>query len=209
VLNNRISRNYSAAGLSFLLGQENNFVDNIERFKRVDFSIELYQYLGKVFSHFNLIQDSDFQEEEVQHEMHVWKSGGIIFYRMECYKSEYESVILFQLMEEDLTLYAEKYPASFESDQKQLQGSILEMLIKGYFDKPIDAYKLHQHLEYMLERRVSPDRFKTELEKLVGRKGKALLKRSKRRSYAYRYALHPDINRQEALSFIHQKFDKL
>jgi len=206
---NRIARRYSSIELSFLLGQENDFVENIERFKKIDFGIELYGELCKVFRHTSFVQHQYQGEKDIKHEMHVWKAGGIIFYRMECYKSAYESIVLFQLTEEDPAMAAYRYKNSVELDQCQSQEILKIMLENGVFKKPISGRELHRLLETTLENHVYPIHFKTELEKLVGRKGKAPLKRTKRRSYGYRYVLHPGLDISYIMDFVKQKFDKL
>lgn len=209
IMVNRIAWGYSALELSFLLGQDDDFVDNIERFKKFNFSLELYRQLSTVFQHGSFIQNQYHEEEELRHEMHIWKTGETIFYRMECVKSAYESVVLFQLSEENPETRMDNYANSVKLDQQQSQNTLQEMLVDGYFDKPIEAHRLHRNSEHMARRRVDPFHFKTELDKLVGRKGKAPLKRTKRRSYGYRYVLHPGVDAVEAFVFAQQRFEKL
>lgn len=206
---NRLSRGYSDEELSFLLGQDNGFVGNLERFKRFDMGVELYQQLRKVFHHASFIQPQHHGEKELRHEMHIWKAGETIFYRMECYKSQFESITLFQLNEENPEIGKYRYKNSVAHYRKQSQQALITMLMEGFFDRPIEAQQLYRHLDYMAENIIDPIYFKTELYKLVGRKGKAPLKRTKRRSYSYRYALHPGVDLESATDFVHQKFDEL
>lgn len=206
---NRLSRGYSAQELSFLLGQEDDFVENLERFKRFEFGVELYQHLCKVFGHPSFLHQQHCAEKKMQHEMHTWKAGETIFYRMECCKSEFESIVLFQLTEEDPDTRVHRYKNSVEFDCQQSQRALKVMLENDVFIKPIGGHELHQLVEYAVESHVHPIYVKTELEKLVGRKGKAPLKRTKRRSYAYRYVLHPGVDLADAIDFVNQKFEKL
>lgn len=205
---NRIAWGYSAQELSFLLGQDDDFVANLERFNRFDAGVELFQQLGKVFYHASFIQPQHRGENELRHEMHIWKAGETIFYRMECYKSEFESITLFQVNEEDPEVGKYRYSNSVKSYQKQSQNTLNEMLVEGYFDKPIEACKIHRTSEDIAGQRIDPVHFQSELQKLVGRKGRAPLKRTKRRSYGYRYVLHPGIDGIEAFVFAQGKFDK-
>lgn len=209
IMLNRMARGYSALELSFLLGQDDDFVANLERFKRFNLGIELYQQLRKVFRHASFIQPQHHKEKELLHEMHIWKAGETIFYRMECYKSEFERITLFQVNEEDPEVGKYRYKNSVERYRRQSQQALHTMLMDGFFDKPIEAQKLYRHLDYMTENQVDPIYFKNELEKLVDRKGKAPLKRTKRQSYSYRYALHPGVNLTDAIDFVHQKFDTI
>lgn len=209
IMVNRLARGYSALELSFLVGHEDDFISNIERFKKFDFSLDLYRQLGNVFQHGSFIQDQYHGERELRHEMHIWKAGKTIFYRMECYKNVQESVVLFQLSEEDPETRMDDYVNSVKLDEQQSQETLSEMLAEGYFNKPVQAYKIHRTSEHMARRRVDPIHFKSELDKLVGRKGKAPLKRTKRRSYVYRYVLHPGVDSIDAFVFAQQKFGKL
>src|SRR5690606_12599456 len=209
IMLNRISRGYSALELSFLLGENDNYIRDMERFKVMDFGIGLYGQLCKVFNHPSFLHQQHQRQPKLRHEMYVWKAEDTIFYRMECGKSEYESVILFQLTEEDAETREQRYPSSVELDQEQSQRALKAMLENDVFKKPISGLELHQLVEYTVEGRVHPLYVKTELDKLVGRKGKAPLKRTKRRSQGYRYVLHPGVNSADALAVIHHKFDKL
>lgn len=205
---NRIAWGYSAQELSFLLGQDDDFVENLERFKRFDMGVELYQQLRMIFRHASFIQPQHHGEKELRHEMHIWKTGETMFYRMECCKSQFESITLFQVNEEDPKIGKYRYSNSVKSYQKQSQDTLNEMLVEGYFDKPIEACEIHRMSEHIARQRIDPVHFKSELQKLVGRKGTAPLKRTKRRSYGYRYVLHPGVDGIEAFVFAQGKFDK-
>lgn len=206
---NRLSRGYSAQELSFLLGQDDDFVADLERFERFEFGVELYQQLCKVFGHPSFLHQQHSGEKKMRHEMYIWKAGDTIFYRMECCKSEFEGIVLFQLTEEDPDTRVHRYKNSVELDCQQSQRALKVMLESGVFEKPIGGHELHQLVEYAVESHMHPIYVKTELEKLAGRKGKAPLKRTKRRSYAYRYVLHPGVGLADAIDFVNQKFEKL
>lgn len=206
---NRLSRGYSALELSFLLGQDDDFIRNMERFEVMDFSVELYGQLCNVFRHPSFLHQQHHRQPKLRHEMHIWKADDTIFYRMECGKSKYESVVLFQLTEEDAETREQRYSASVELDCEQSQRALKVMLENDVFKKPIGGLELHQLVEYTVEGHVHPIYVKNELEKLVGRKGKTPLKRTKRRSYGYRYVVHSGVDLAEAMDFVKQKFDKL
>ena len=205
---NRLSRGYSAQELSFLLGQDDDFVADLERFERFDMGVELYQQLSKVFGHSSFIHQQHSGERKMQHEMHIWKAGDTIFYRMECCKNEFESITLFQVNEEDPEVGKDRFSNSVKSFQKRSQDALNEMLVEGYFNKPIEAYEIHKICEHLASGWIDPVHIKSELQKLVGRKGTAPLKKTKRRSYGYRYVLHPGTDAIEALVFAQEKFDK-
>lgn len=209
IMLNRMAWDFSTQELSFLLGQDDDFVANIERFKRFDMGVELYQQLHKIFRHASFIQPQHHGEKELRHEMHIWKAGETIFYRMECYKSQFESITLFQLSEEDPEIGKYRYKNSVTIYQQQSINALYTMLKRGLFDKPIEAQELYRQLDRLSENIIDPIYFKTALHKLVGRKGQAPLKRTKRRSYSYRYALHPGVDLESARDFINQKFDEL
>src|SRR5690606_18330008 len=163
---NRIAWGYSAQELSFLLGQDDDFVPNLERFKRFDMGVELYQQLRMIFRHASFIQPQHHGEKELRHEMHIWKAGETIFYRMECYKSRFESVTLFQLNEEDPEVGKYRYENWVKSYQQQSQDSLSEMIVEGYFEKPGEPYTLHKKAERMHQAGIDPVHFKGELDKL-------------------------------------------
>lgn len=206
---NRIARGYSAQELSFLLGQDDDFVANLERFKMMEFSVGLHEQLCRIFQHGSFFQQQHRRRPKLYHEMHIWKAEDTILYRMECGKSRHESVILFQVTEADPATRDCHFSTSVEIDREQSQRVLRVMVENDVFAKPISGLELHQLIEYMVSDTIHPLYFKTELEKLAGRKGKAPLKRTKRRSYGYRYVLHPGVNATAALDFVHQKFDKL
>src|SRR3546814_8250487 len=106
--------------------------------------VELYQQLRMIFRYASFIQPQHHGEKELRHEMHIWKAGDTIFYRMECYKSRFESVTLFQLNEEDPEVGKYRHENSVKSYQQQSQDSLSEMIVEGYFDKPIEPYTLHR-----------------------------------------------------------------
>lgn len=208
ILINRISRGYSAEELSFLLGQEDNFIENLELLKDIDFSVDLYWHLYRVFGHAHFIHHQYHEEKTMMHEMATWRVNDTIFYRMEYFINTHESVLLFQLSEES-PVYRERYTNSIDMEIERCQKGLCLMIEQGAFDKPISALAIYRQIEDIIETKVDPINLKKELDKLWGRKGKAPLKRTKRRSYTYRYVLHPGAGIGEALYFVKQKFDKL
>lgn len=205
---NRISRGYSAEELSFLLGKDDDFVANLELLKRIDFSVDLYGHLYKVFGHADFIHHQHETDQEVQYEMTTWLTDNTIYYRMESFVNAHESVLFFQLTEEHPNC-RKRYINSVNTEVGGCQKVLYMMIEQGLFNKPLTALDIYRQVEDILETKVDPINLKTELDKLWGRKGKTPLKRTQRRSYGYRYVLHQDIHLDNALDFVNQKFDKV
>lgn len=208
IMINRIGRGYSAKELSFLLGKDDDFIENLELLKTVDFSIELYGYLSRIFNHVHFIYQHYSRDTELKYEMTRWQADNTIFYRMESAVNEHESVVCFQLSEEHPSC-KDRYARSVDNAIENCQKALYMMMEEGIFSKPVSASAIYRYLTDTLETSIDPRHLKKELDKLWGRKGKAPLKRTKRKSYGYRYVLHPDIDIDKALDFVNQKFDKL
>lgn len=209
ILINRISRNYSSEELSFLLGQEDDFVENMELFKSINFNTELYGYLGSVFGHYHFMQDQGGQGmKEDLYEMTIYNNDYAIQYHLDCYVNKTETIPVFQLIEEHPNTI-DKYSNSVKNDIEAAQRSIYLMVEAGAFTMCMSAKEIHQFIERATESRISPRYIKNELDKIAGRKGKAPLKKTKRRSYGYRYIFHPDVSTGQALEFLKQQFDQL
>lgn len=187
---NRISRGWSARELSFLLGQDDDFIGNLERFIDFDYSAELMGQLFHIIPEGNLLMTSVNGVSEFTYQHTISIEGNLIRYRMEMYINEYESVIVFDLVEEDGSWRDQSAPNSVKEELMQA-GIILDMLLKeGNFSKYVTALEIFNTLKTHASSYFQPKQLKTELDKLWGRKGTAPLKRTKRRSYGYRFIMH-------------------
>ena len=101
ILINRISRGWSAQELSFLLGQDDDFIDNLERFIAFDYSVELIGQLLNVMPDGNLLMGSIKCVSEFTYQHSISVEGHLIRYRMEQYVNERESISVFDVTEED------------------------------------------------------------------------------------------------------------
>lgn len=205
---NRISRGYTSDELAFLIGQNDHFISNIESLTSIDFSMDLYGSLRQVFRHPNFLLHEGQVREEIEHEMCTWQDETAIYHRMERYVNERETVTVFQLVEEHPG-YADHFTNSVNMEIEGCR-EVLRLLIKeGIFNKPIPPNDLHNHVESILEMRIKPRHLQTELGRLWGRKGKAPIKRTKKRSYGYKYVLHPGVSIADAITFTKQQFNRL
>lgn len=209
IMINRIAKGYSREELSFLVGQQDDFIENIESLRTIDFSLELYGSLRHVFRHTSFLLHEDVEREEALHEITKWQDNDTtIYHRMERYVNERESITVFQLVEEHPD-YAARFTSSVNRDVASCQDVLLLLIENGVFNKPIRPSDLHRQVENILKKWIKPRYLKAELDKLWGRKGKAPIKRTKYRSYEYRYVLHPGVTTEDALTFTKQQFDKL
>lgn len=190
ILINRISRGWSARELSFLLGQDDDFIGNLERFITFDYSAELMGQLLHVMPEGDLLMTSVKGVFEFTYRHTISVERDLIRYRMEKHINEYESIIVFDLVEEDGSWRDQTATNSVKEELRQA-GIILNMLLKeGSFSRYVTALEIFNVLKTHASSHFQPKQLKTELDKLWGRKGTAPLKRTKRRSYGYRFTLH-------------------
>ncbi|HLT86617.1 hypothetical protein FXV77_07735 [Sphingobacterium phlebotomi] len=205
---NRISRGYTTDELTFLVGQDDHFISDIESLTATDFSMDLYGSLRQVFQHPNFLLHEGHVREEMEHEMHSWQDEMAIYHRMDRYVNERETVTIFQLVEEH-PQYSDQFTNSVSMEVEGCREVLRLLIEEGLFNKPIPPNDLHNHVESILQMRIKPRYLQAELDKLWGRKGKAPLKRTKRRSYGYKYGLHPGVSITDAITFTKQQFNTL
>lgn len=190
ILINRISRGWSAQELSFLLGQDDDFIDNLERFIAFDYSVELIGQLLNVMPDGNLLMGSVKCVSEFTYQHSISVEGHLIRYRMEQYVNERESISVFEITEEDGNRRDQLASNSVKEELRQAKIILDMFLNEGRFSKYITALEIFNILKKHVCSHFQPKQLKTELDKLWGRKGVALLKRTKRRSYGYRFTMH-------------------
>ncbi|MBL1410166.1 hypothetical protein [Sphingobacterium faecale] len=190
LLISRISRGWSAEELSFLLGQEDDFIGNLERFIVFDYSVDLYGHLLQIMPEAHLLMSSVREVNEFNYKHSIIMEGHLIRYRMEQYVNEWESITVFELLEED-GAYRDKVASnSIKEELSQAKAYLAMLMEEGYFRRYITALEIFMVLKSDFCSHFQPKQLKTELDKLWGRKGTAPLKRTKRRSYGYRFTLH-------------------
>lgn len=207
ILINRIIHGYSAEDLSFLLGKEDDFIERLEGFEIVDFGMELYGKLCPIFNHANFFLDSEQLKNENVYEKAKWRQDGYIYHRLDLLVNNHEAVPVFQVMEEE-PRYKDRYSNSVRKDLLACQDMLCLMFEEGLFNKPLGPHFIQHHIAYTVQYTIPPRHLKVTLDKLWGRKGKAPLKRSTRRSYGYRYSLHPGVSSEQALEFAKQTFEE-
>lgn len=190
ILINRISRGWSAEELSFLLGKDDDFIGNLERFVVFDYSVELMGKLLQVMPEGNLLMTSVKGTSKFTYKHSINVEGHLIRYRMERYVNERESISVFDLTEED-GKWREQSASNSVKEELRQAGIIIDMFMKdGRFTGYITALEIFNVLRTHVSSHFQPKQLKTELDKLWGRKGTAPLKRTKRRSYGYRFTMH-------------------
>lgn len=190
LLINRISRGWSAEELSFLLGQDDNFIGNLERFITFDYSAELMGRLLQIMPEADLMMTSVRDVNEFKYKHSISIEGYLIRYRMEQYVNEWESITVFELLEEQGSWRDQSASNSVKEELSQAKAYLAMLMEEGYFRKYITASGIFMVLKRDICSHFQPKQLKAELDKLWGRKGTAPLKRTKRRSYGYRFTLH-------------------
>lgn len=190
LLINRISRGWSAEELSFLLGQDDDFIGNLERFIAVEYSIELVGCLLRIMPEANLAMSSVRDVSEFKYKHSISKDKYLTRYKMEQYVNEWETITVFELIEEDESERDQSASNSVKIELSQAKACLALFMEKGYFKKYVTALDIFRVLKRDVSSHFQPRQLKIELDKLWGRKGTAPLMRTKRRSYVYRFILH-------------------
>lgn len=184
---NRIAKRYSGKELSFLLGQDEGFVDDLESLKRSTNDLELMVALNHIFREGELVLGRIDDHQRYPFEMSIWEEEFGRCYRMEYYLNEVESIGFFHLID------AIKYD---ESREKYIEERILievalqDFIDTDYFRKLRTPLELYHRIQVWLDRRVRPMSLKLVLDNYWGRKGKAVLRRTRQRSFGYRFQQH-------------------
>lgn len=152
---NRISRGYTTDELTFLVGQDDHFISDIESLTATDFSMDLYGSLRQVFQHPNFLLHEGHVREEMEHEMHSWQDEMAIYHRMDRYVNERETVTIFQLVEEH-PQYSDQFTNSVSMEVEGCREVLRLLIEEGLFNKPIPPNDLHNHVESILQMRIKP-----------------------------------------------------
>lgn len=184
---NRIAKGYSAKELSFLLGQDDGFVDELQRLKRSTNDLELLVALNNIFREGNLVIGEYDDEQRYQFEQRIWKETFGTCYRMEYYLNEVESIVFFHLI--DHIKYDESQE-KFIEERILIEVAIQDLIDADYFKRLRTPLELYNRIQLWLERSIRPMSLKLVLDNYWGRKGKAPLKRTRQRSFGYRFQQH-------------------
>ncbi|AIM35807.1 hypothetical protein KO02_03285 [Sphingobacterium sp. ML3W] len=190
LLLNRISYEYSPEELSFLLGQEDDFVWRLERLKIAMGNLELMIHLNWVFEGRNLCFESYDDEITYDFELEIWMEDGVRYYQMDYFINSVESMSFFRLME-NINIKSIKQAEESSALKRGICRTFFEVLLPtDFFKKPKSAREVKFQLDNHSDIKIPVIHLKEELDLLWGRKGAAPLKRSKAKSFGYRYSLH-------------------
>lgn len=184
---NRIAKGCSAEELSFLLGQDDGFVDELQHLERSTNDLELMVALNNIFREGNLVLGESDDEQCYLFELSIWKESFGMCYRMEYYLNEVESIVFFHLI--DHIKYDESREKCIE-ERILIEVALQDLIDADYFKKLRTPMELHNRIQVWLERRIRPMSLKLVLDNYWGRKGKAVLKRTRQRSFGYRFQQH-------------------
>lgn len=184
---NRIAKRYSRKELSFLLGQDDGFVDELQHLKRSTNDLELMVALNHIFREGELVLGRMDDHQRYPFEMSIWEEAFGTCYRMEYYLNEVESVVFFHLI--DHVKYDERQE-KFIEERILIEVALQDLIDADYFKKLRTPMELHNRIQVWLERRIRPMSLKLVLDNYWGRKGKAVLRRTRQRSFGYRFQQH-------------------
>lgn len=184
---NRIAKRYSGKELSFLLGQDDGFVDELEHLKRSTNDLELMVALNHIFRQGGLSFDKADDDQRYLFEMSIWQEEFGRCYRMEYYLNEVESIVFFHLI--DHIKYDESQEKPIE-ERILIEVALQELIDEDYFKRLRTPLEVHSKIQVWLGRWIQPMSLKLVLDNYWGRKGKAPLKRTRQRSFGYRFQQH-------------------
>lgn len=185
---NRISSGYTREELAFLMGQDENYIKDMEELKIPIGNLEVMVHLHWVFDQGKLQIDSFDSRPDYLFEISIWEEEDARYYQMEYFINDVETIIFFRLIEEirDKQQDAE----TNKIDRLTAKLFLMSLLKEGHFKKYCTFLQLWRCAEKHTEDGIRIDILKQELERMVGKKGIAPLRKSKAKSFGYRYIQH-------------------
>ncbi|CAM3795616.1 hypothetical protein D3C73_1123880 [compost metagenome] len=185
---NRISCGYTREELAFLMGQDENYIKDMEELKIPVGNLEVMVHLHWIFDRRKL-QISEFDNRsDYLFELSTWEEHDVRYYHMEYFINEVESIVFFRLMEyinED-----KQDNARSERECVLVKGLLIGLVETDYFKKYRTALQLWRSMEQHIGEKIHVKSLMRELMLIVGKKGIAPLRKSKARSFGYRYIQH-------------------
>jgi len=122
-------------------------------------------------------------------EFTIWEEKGIRYYQMEYFINSVETMTFFHLMEE---IRAENSTHATQNECERMAVEILldKLIDMDYFKKYRTPLELWRYTEKYLAENIRVKSLMYELGMLVGKKGNAPLRKTKARSFGYRYITH-------------------
>lgn len=186
---NRISFGYTREELAFLMGQNEDYIKDMEELKIPVGNLEVMVHLQWVFDQGKLQIAAFDSRSAYVFEMSIQEEDGVRCYQMEYFINEVESIVFFRLMEainKDKIRDAE----TIKIDRLATKLLLMSLLEEGYFKKYCTALQLWRCVEKNIGDGIQVNVLKQELELMLGKKGVAPLRKSKARSFGYRYIQH-------------------
>jgi len=189
LLLNRISFGFTREEMAFLMGQEETYVKEMEELKIPAENLEVMVHLNWVFN-CRKVDISKFDNKtSYRFEFTIWEEKGIRYYRMEYFINAVETITFFQVMEE---INAEdKAQAEQDVCERMAVEVLLDKLLEmNYFKKYRTPLELWRYVEKYLEENIRVKSLMQELGVFAGKKGSAPLRKTKAKSFGFRYIEH-------------------
>ncbi|OJZ02120.1 MULTISPECIES: hypothetical protein [Sphingobacterium] len=189
LLLNRISFGFTREEMAFLMGQEETYVKEMEELKIPAGNLEVMVHLNWVFNRRKVDISKFDNKTSYRFEFTIWEGKGIRHYQMEYFINAVETITFFQLMEE---INAEdKAQAEQDVCERMAVEVLLDKLLEmNYFKKYRTPLELWRYVEKYLEENIRVKSLMQELGVFAGKKGSAPLRKTKAKSFGFRYIEH-------------------
>lgn len=182
---NRISCGFTREELAFLMGQEGNYIKAMEELQIPVGDLENMVHLNWVFNQRKIDISTFDHSTNYPFELSIWEEQGIRYYQMEYVINTVETVVFFYLMEEIGGRVPE--PGRIGIERIAVKKLLNKLLAMNHFKKYRTALQLWRWVEKQIDERIRVSSLMEELELMVGKKGAAPLRKSKAKSFGYRY----------------------
>lgn len=186
---NRISCGFTREEMAFLMGQKETYVKEVEELKIPAGNLEVMVHLNWVFNRRKVEISKLDNKISYPFELSIWEEKGIRYYQMEYFINAVETITFFQLMEEispEYSAQAEQYT----SDCMAVELLLDKLIQKDYFKKYRTPLEIWRYTEKYLEENIRVKSLMRKLEVFVGKKGSAPLRKTKAKSFGFRYIEH-------------------
>lgn len=186
---NRISFGFTREEMAFLMGQKETYVKEMEELKIPAGNLEVMVHLNWIFNS-RKVDISKFDNKiSYPFEFSIWEENGIRHYQMEYFINAVETITFFQLMEE-IRVEDSARAEQFACDCMAVEIFLDKLIDMDYFKKYRTPLELWRYAEKYLGEKICIKSLMHEIGVFVGKKGSAPLRKTKAKSFGFRYIEH-------------------
>ena len=186
---NRISCGFTREEMAFLMGQEQTYVKEMEELKIPAGNLEVMVHLSWVFNRRGIDISRFDNKSSYQFELTIWEEKAIRYYQMEYFINSVETMTFFQLMEE-IRVEDSDQAEQFACDCMVVEIVLGKLIDMDYFKKYRTPLELWRYAEKYLGEKICIKSLMHEIDVFVGKKGSAPLRKTKAKSFGFRYIAH-------------------